>query len=287
MSISIMQPKIKGYPIRIAFTALVILLVSACSGSNVNVENSSRFDQTIEDPHEGTNRAIFKFNKAIDKVILKPLSEIYRFIVPKPLRMSITNVLANLMEPWNFTNAVLQGEGERANVIFQRFLVNSTVGVGGLIDTASELEIPKYTEDFGQTLATWGVGEGVYLVLPFLGPSDSRDAFGVTVDLIADPANFAIDAMNIKGAQLSRIGATVIDLRTQNRKIIDSLYEERDPYILARSAYIQARRNAILNGKAPEPVEGEEDLFDDIEDLEDFDDEEPSSPPENETDKDR
>jgi phospholipid-binding lipoprotein MlaA len=131
------------------------------------------------DPLEGLNRGIFEFNRVVDGVLIKPAAQIYRGVLPQQAQDSVRSFLRNLRSPVILANDVLQGDMDRAGSTIGRFLVNTTLGIGGLFDVASELGMPFHDEDFGQTLAVWGVGEGPYLVLPLLGPSNPRDAVGL------------------------------------------------------------------------------------------------------------
>ncbi|HEU0118183.1 MAG TPA: VacJ family lipoprotein, partial [Alphaproteobacteria bacterium] len=140
-------------------------------------------DETgINDPLETMNRRSFDNNHFLDRLLLRPLAELYRVTVPPPVRDRITGILANMNEPTIFANDVMQGEFGKAGTTFERLAINSTLGIGGMWDVATGWGMQKQTGDFGQTLASWGVGEGPYLMLPLVGPSDLRDAFGRGVD---------------------------------------------------------------------------------------------------------
>lgn len=198
----------------------------------------------ISDPLEGFNRGIFTVNKGLDTVILRPVSQVYKFVVPEFGRHRVTDFLTNLNEPIVTLNSVLQGNPQNAFVSFWRFVFNSTLGVFGVFDIATHLGVPEeHSEDFGQTLAVWGVGEGPYLVLPLLGPSNLRDTAGLPVDFYANPfqhilknhINYKINA------------ARIIDVRTRYGKLIDDTYDSSlDPYATFRSLYLQ-RRHAMIN----------------------------------------
>ncbi|HWL66890.1 MAG TPA: VacJ family lipoprotein [Geminicoccus sp.] len=140
----------------------------------------------IYDPFERTNRAIYKFNAQFDRYVYLPVVNAYTFVTPAPVRRSVSNFFNNLEEITTFTNSVLQGKVEKASPTLFRFIINSTVGLFGLFDPASHLNLPRQDEDFGQTLGYWGLGDGPYLVLPILGPSNLRDATGLGVDLGTD-----------------------------------------------------------------------------------------------------
>ncbi len=164
----------------------VFALASCASAPNNDPESLAEYKK-INDPAEPTNRFIFDFNQGLDKIIIKPLTSFYRGIFPDPLREGVHNFLNNLKTPVVLTNDILQGEPERAGDTVMRFLINSTVGIGGLRDQASDWGYDAHEEDFGQTLAVWGVGEGPYIMLPLFGPSNPRDAIGKVVDYFLDP----------------------------------------------------------------------------------------------------
>ena len=201
------------------------------------------------DPYESFNRGVWGFNRAIDKAALKPATTVYRTVTPVPARRGFSRVLSNLTEPFSFINNLLQGRPDRAFNALGRFVINSTIGVGGLADHASDLGLPPTPEDFGQTLAVRGARKSPYLVLPILGPSTVRDAVGSAVQFVADPAWIAIDSELSRTQSAGLAGARVIDGRSQAR---DSgadafLKTSADPYAAARSAYLQRRAAEIAN----------------------------------------
>lgn len=223
--------------------------------------------QQENDPLEPVNRAVFTFNETIDGLILKPAALIYRGVVPEPVRSRVTNVLANARSPIVLANDLLQGEWRRAETTFGRFMINTIVGVGGVMDVATWAGMPEgHSEDFGQTLAVHGVGGGPYLVLPLFGPSNIRDATGRVVDIFLDPiALFAPTEV-----RLGRTGGEAVDFREQNIETVDELKRTSlDFYAATRTLSRQLRQSEIRNGMAA-PVE---DIYDesiyDIEDLED------------------
>ena len=208
--------------------------------------------QDDNDPLEPANRAVFQFNQALDGVILEPLARGYRMVTPAVFRESVSNVLDNLATPGVLANDLLQGEFNRAELTLGRFMINTILGLGGIIDVASWIGMPpRHSEDFGQTLATYGVGEGPYLVLPVLGPSNPRDAVGRGVDLVFDPFFFLAPAV----VQLERSGAQGVDYREQNIETLKELEESSiDLYAATRTLSRQHRANEIRNG-APAPLE--------------------------------
>ncbi len=232
------------------------------------------------DPLQPMNEAIFSANMAVDKILVRPVTKTYLKITPAPARKGLTNFLANLKEPWTFVNALLQGKPAMAGETFGRFVINSTVGIGGLWDRAAGWGIERHDEDFGQTMAVWGVPPGPYLMLPFFGPSNFRDATGFTAEFFLDPVSIGLDHANvanigntdISALSVARISLEALDFRATNDSLFDELHEAADPYTLARSAYRQNRAFEISDGEA-KSTEEEEDLFGDNFD-EDFDEEE-------------
>ena len=201
----------------------------------------------VSDPFEGLNRFIFGFNEAADMLVIRPVAQSYRFIVPAPLQNNVRNVLRNASSPVILINNILQGDFEAAENTATRFFVNTVVGLGGLIDIAGQQGHLYRNEDFGQTLATWGVGEGPYLVLPLLGPSNLRDSTGLVADTIMDPlTHLASDDL-----LLGRTIVDGIDTRARNIETLDTLKNDSlDFYARVRSVYDQARHNAIRNAES-------------------------------------
>ena len=212
------------------------------------------------DPLEKINRPIWGASQFADRVVLKPVTRGYRAVAPRPVRQGISNLFANLTEPWSFINNVLQGQAKRAGRNLKRFVVNTTIGVGGLFDHASKMGIRPANEDFGQTLGRHGVNGGPYLVLPLLGPSTLRDAVGTGVAFLADPVQIGMRELDInkwykRGFQAGR----VISARSE---LIESggdafLESSLDPYAAARSAYLQSRRAQVLNDEEGDGPGGE------------------------------
>jgi phospholipid-binding lipoprotein MlaA len=226
-----------------------------------------------DDPIEPVNRAIFQVNRVLDGLILEPAARIYRMVAPQFVRTGVTNFLANLRTPVVFVNDVLQGEAKRAELTLGRFMFNTIMGVGGLIDVGGMLGMPeRHSEDFGQTLAVYGVGSGPYLMLPLLGPSNVRDTVGQVVDLAFDPLTIlgAVDiGVFIVPTEfgLARTGAEALSFRERNIENIDELRRSSiDEYAAVRTLYGQFRASEIRNGAPAELDEiYDEDLYDDPE----------------------
>ena len=217
--------------------------------------------EEINDPLEPLNRGIFSFNQFADGILFKPMALVYRTFVPPPVRESVSNFLDNLRSPVILANDLLQGEGERAWVTTERFFINSIVGIGGLFDPATSMGIEGHDEDFGQTLAVWGSGEGMYLMLPLFGPSNVRDGIGLVGDIVLDP-------MTYYASSDLRLARLLVDGVVKRERVIDTLDEiERtsiDFYATLRSLYRQHRAGLIRNG-APAPAMQYPDLsFDDF-----------------------
>ena len=199
------------------------------------------------DPYESTNRAIFEFNRRIDDNVALPIARFYRDAVPEPLRIGIHNVLFNIRLPVTFGNDLLQGNIGRGAQTVGRFAVNSVLGIGGLIDVATQLEVPNHTEDFGQTLGAYGVDEGYYIVLPILGPAPPRDLLGRIVDIFMDPLTY-IDFRAKTAWAVGRSTADVLDLRERNIETIDDIQQTSvDYYATVRNLYRQSRNAEIRN----------------------------------------
>ncbi len=203
------------------------------------------------DPLEGFNRGVFAVNDVLDQAVIRPVAYGYREGVPEPIRDRVRDFLANLASPVVFLNDVLQGEFDRAGTTFTRFWVNTIAGLGGLVDVASSVGIQRHTEDFGQTLGTWGVGDGPYLVLPLLGPSNPRDAIGKVVDVFTDPMTYVFGVYGPDWGPYALAGTRVVDGRSRIIRETDDLRRNSfDYYATIRSIYRQQRADDIGNGRA-------------------------------------
>jgi len=204
---------------------------------------------TPGDPLEGYNRAMFGFNDGLDKVMFKPLASGYKTVVPEFARTGVTNFFANLGDIWIGINNILQGKVETGAGDLVRFAVNSTVGLLGLFDVASDTGLEKHNEDFGQTLGRWGVGSGAYVVLPILGPSNVRDGLSL---LAVDWRGYPVWYMNDVPVRNSLIAFRFIDARA-NLLDVGNLAEEAalDHYAYVRDAFMQRRRSLIYDGEPP------------------------------------
>ncbi|HVZ28198.1 MAG TPA: VacJ family lipoprotein, partial [Rhizomicrobium sp.] len=196
-----------------------------------------------------TNRDTLKFNGKIDKYFVIPTVAVYFILVPEGGRRGVHNFLGNLSLPTIFVNDVLQGEATRAAQSLGRLVINSTLGLGGFFDPATKAGIPGHGEDFGQTLAVWGVDEGPYLILPFFGPSNPRDAAGLAIDAAIDPTNQIPFKQHIWWSA-GREYFTLLDLRGQTYQTIQGIQRSSvDYYASLRSLYRQMRNEQIRNGR--------------------------------------
>ena len=208
---------------------------------------TSNYEDEIYDPFEPVNRAIFSFNNAADKIILEPIAKGYKKL-PSPVQSGIGNFLNNLKMPLVIVNQLLQGQGGNAIESTGRLVVNTTAGIFGLIDVAEKVGLEQTQEDFGQTLAAWGVGDGFYIVLPIFGPSNVRDSAGMILTYSTDPLNAYAVSEGETWILPVRTATNAIDQRS---KIIDEVNALRDNsldyYAAVRSSYYQNRKAAILN----------------------------------------
>ena len=198
------------------------------------------------DPFEPANRVGYAINDGLDTYFLAPVARAYRFALPNAVRQPIHNVLSNLTTPVYFINDVVQTRPRRAGDTFMRFIINTTAGVGGLFDVAAKLGYPYHDNDFGVTLALWGVPEGPFLFLPILGPSNPRDATGYGVDVAFDPLTYVPSGHGLRTLDDVRIGVAAVDARSQVLDEVDSVKKTAlDPYATFRSLYRQNRESTI------------------------------------------
>jgi len=200
------------------------------------------------DPYEGFNRTMFSVNEVVDKYAARPVAQVYDKAVPLPVKAGLGNFFGNTADLWIGVNSALQGKFGDAGIDVSRLLINSTIGIFGLFDVASELGLEKHEEDAGQTLAVWGVGDGGYLFWPVIGPRTVRDTAGWAVDSYADP----VWRVRPIASRNSMVAARFIDIRASllpADKVIDE--GALDKYAYIRDAYLQRRRNQIFDGRPP------------------------------------
>jgi phospholipid-binding lipoprotein MlaA len=241
--------------------AVVLALMLPCAGCATSSSDAASADEadSDNDPAEGVNRAIFKANIAADHAVMRPVAQAYTDHVPQVVQTGIHNVVQNLKEPAVAVNDLLQGNVNHAWQSVQRLAVNTTVGAAGIVDVAAKWGLPPHKADFGQTLAVWGVGEGPFVELPLLGPSNPRDALGTAVDLALNPLNFVGGApATIAGATTG--GANFVDKRAEHLHDLDELERNSlDYYATLRSVYRQHREAEITTAKQRE-AEGRVDI---------------------------
>ena len=267
----LLQPTPMMIPKPFLLTALLIGLSSAWSQSQaietqtlepLVVIASPETEEPDIDPLESYNRSIYSFNEGLDENLMKPVAEGYRSIMPDPAERGISNFFSNLREPFNILNNLLQFKFEEAISDTVRFGINSTIGIVGLFDVASDLNIPKHEEDFGQTLAVWGVESGPYFVLPIFGPSTLRDTAGLaseywignTVEVgetnLFDPSS----ELSTTNAETAAEATKLISKRANllgTKDMLDSA--SFDNYSFMRDAYLQRRESLIFDGDVPLP----------------------------------
>jgi phospholipid-binding lipoprotein MlaA len=237
----------------------LLLCCGGCAATTPTASTTADDADTEHDPAEPVNRAIFKVNVAADHAVMRPVAQAYADHVPEGVQKGIHNVVQNLKEPAVAVNDALQGNAKQAWQSVQRLAVNSTVGVAGIFDVASQLGLPSHKADFGQTLAVWGVGEGPFVELPLLGPSNARDTVGTAVDMALNPLTF-VGGAPATYAGIATGSANVVDTRSQHLQDLDELERNSlDYYATLRSVYRQHRDAEISAAKQPAP-EGQVDI---------------------------
>jgi phospholipid-binding lipoprotein MlaA len=231
----------------LAVVAVAMLSLGGCATKPPasDPDALAEYNET-NDPLEPTNRVFYAINNGLDTVILKPVAQAYRYVVPQPVRTGIHNVLVNLGTPVTLGNDILQAKPRRAGDTLMRFVINSTVGVAGIFDVADKWGYPAHDADFGITMALWGMPAGPFLFLPVLGPSDPRDAVGFGVDLAGDPFTWVGKGAIVTGLKWSKTVIGAVDAR---ERVLDALDEIKktalDPYATFRSLYRQHRESQI------------------------------------------
>jgi phospholipid-binding lipoprotein MlaA len=237
----------------ITLCCLAALALSACATRPPASEPEARAEFDAEnDPFEPMNRGLFFVHEGLDTLVLRPAAEMYRLFLPPIVRTSIANALANLRSPVILANDLMQGETERARITVERFVINTTLGIGGILDPATDMGRPRHTEDFGQTLAVWGLGEGFYLFVPGFGPSSLRDSVGFGVDILLDPL-FWISlepGRTLRAFVVTRSTTTPLSQREALIETVDRVRRDSlDPYATFRSGWRQQRQRDIRNGR--------------------------------------
>jgi len=242
-------------PVLRAFAPAALLLgLAACATPPPATEPEALAEfNAANDPIEPLNRAMFRVNEGMDTLVVRPAAEIYRFFLPYEVRLGVRNALSNLRAPTVLASDLLQGQTQRAGRTASRFVINSTLGLGGIFDVAERgFGIPAHSEDFGQTLAVWGVGSGPYLFVPGLGPSNPRDLVGFGVDVVLSPWFWFGQGAVVEALNYAQTGATIVDTREGLIGTLDEINRTSlDPYTTIRSGYRQRRAAEIRNELAP------------------------------------
>ena len=240
---------------RAAARVLAFALAAAGAGCAaappVEGERAATPAEESQDPFEPFNRAMFRFNLVLDRYALEPAARAYAGLVPPGVREAVHNVLLNVELPVSAANALLQEDATRAAQALGRFAINATFGLGGAFDPAGAAGLDYVDEDFGQTLAVWGIGSGPYLVLPAMGPTTARGASGRVADIFLDPASYALN----RAPGFARpvfVATNIIDRRAQGLEAFAAAARDTlDLYAAVRSGYLQRRKDLIFNGAPP------------------------------------
>lgn len=244
-----------GFAGRVAAFACALVVVVMLSGCASNPQNP-------DDPFEDYNRAMFKINQRVDKFTFRPLARVYDTVAPRPVKIGVGNFFGNLGDIWIGANNMLQGKFADGVSDWMRFAFNSTWGIAGLLDIASEMGLTKHDEDFGQTLAVWGVGEGPFVVLPFFGPRTTRDAWALPVDLQFDQI-WGIDHIPTRNSMTAfRITHNRANFLAVERSLA---HGSLDRYTYTRDFYLQQRRFKVSDGQLTLEYEDYDDYDDDSE----------------------
>jgi phospholipid-binding lipoprotein MlaA len=240
-------------PLRAAAAVLIAMLAAGCAATPGRTQPDDRW--------EGLNRQVYKFNDAVDRAALKPVAKGYRKITPHWLRIGVSNFIGNLEYPATAANQFLQGKPKMGLRDTGRFLLNTTLGLGGLFDVATSVGLEANDEDLGQTFAVWGMGSGPFVNLPFFGPSTLRDAPSRVIDFFLDPLTYIDVPWEVVWGE--RV-LDVVNTRAELLPLDGTLQRTFDPYAFIRDSWVQQREFAIFDGNPPPET------------LEDFEDEDPA-----------
>ncbi|WP_299966226.1 VacJ family lipoprotein [uncultured Roseobacter sp.] len=244
--------------VRSGLALALVLSLGACATS----QDPATRTNGVNDPYETQNRQVHAFNKGLDTNLVRPVSQAYG-VVPVELRDRVNDFSKNLSMPGVAVNSLLQGDLRGTGLATVRFVMNTTIGLGGFFDPASELRIPDHDTDFGETLNVWGAGEGAYVELPVFGPSTQRDTAGLIVDIFTNPLRYSGAVESNPAVRPTATTASVLNDREKFSDTIDGvLYESADSYARSRSIYLQNRRFELgtespqeIDPFAPDPYE--------------------------------
>ncbi len=236
---------------------LMLVALSACSVAPDGV--------SPHDPYEKLNRKTHAFNKAVDRSVVRPVAKTYDAVLPDPVEDGISNVASNLSLPGKIVNNILQGDFQGAGQNTVRFVLNSTFGLGGLLDPSSEFDLPEVDTDFGETLHTWGVPEGAYIELPILGPSTERDAVGEVVDIFLDPMGYVLGTPEASYRRGARVGELLQKRHSLGDQIDEVLYESADSYAQSQLIFLQNRRFELEDTTGEDYIDPYIDPYEDFE----------------------
>ncbi|MEI6984761.1 MAG: VacJ family lipoprotein [Rhodospirillaceae bacterium] len=223
--------------------------VTGCATPPADPAARAEFEQ-MNDPMEPANRYIFEVNRFLDFIFFKPWADTYRRIVPDFGRERVHDALRNMGEPVDFANEMLQGRVSDGATSVGRFIVNSVIGLGGLFDVATEMGLPSKEGDFGQTLYTWGVTDGPYVVMPIFGPATLRDAFGMGVDMAGDPVSWSLSFGGLSPANYGRAGVGGLDIRSEYIDPMEALEKTSIDFYAQVRSMVRQRRAKELSGQA-------------------------------------
>ncbi|MCQ3033660.1 VacJ family lipoprotein [Pseudomonas syringae] len=245
-------PKSASPIARFTFAGFAVVLASGCaSGPSTPVGPCDNVSYTLHDPAEPVNRGVFAFNRTVDDYALAPVARGYRHL-PEFFQTGVHNFVANFGEPKVFINDLLQGNGERSVATFGRFVINTTVGIVGLIDVSGKMGIERHKSDFGQTFGVWNIANGPIVELPLLGTGNLRDATGKVLSFVVDPLGSNSDTMQTLGT-INTVGG-IVDGRAEALPFTDQLRKQPDYYVALRDNVAQKRANFVVEGKSGKVV---------------------------------
>lgn len=238
-----------------AFIKTFVVVIALCANTGLSQANEHQYVSTYDapycdpdvtteellDPFESCNRVVFEINQGLDIILFRPVSKLYSTFIPMPVQLAVSNIVYNLSGPLTFVHEFLQGNPRNAAEVFFRFLVNSTIGLGGFMDVASVMGIPHHKQDMGKTLSSYGASNGFYLVLPVLGSSTIRDAVGLATDMFINPVRIVFTNNDLDAVHYGVGGTAAVDARKNADALIERINQSPDPYKQYRQLYLQRR----------------------------------------------